>query len=147
MARPERFELPTTWFEARCSIQLSYGRGAGIVAVEATFGRPPWLRPVLSSGCAPMAKKFYVVWRGVKTGVFDDWPTALALVDGFPGAQYKSFPTLAEAEAAFRRGAPPRIPAGAPTAPRIVRTDHADAVTAFDTVIFCDGACEPNPGN
>jgi hypothetical protein len=25
-ARPERFELPTTWFEARCSIQLSYGR-------------------------------------------------------------------------------------------------------------------------
>ena len=24
--RPERFELPTLWFEARCSIQLSYGR-------------------------------------------------------------------------------------------------------------------------
>ena len=27
MARPERLELPTTWFEARDSIQLSYGRG------------------------------------------------------------------------------------------------------------------------
>ena len=27
MARPERFELPTTWFVARYSIQLSYGRG------------------------------------------------------------------------------------------------------------------------
>jgi hypothetical protein len=26
MARPERFELPALWFEARCSIQLSYGR-------------------------------------------------------------------------------------------------------------------------
>ena len=26
MARPERFELPTTWFVARYSIQLSYGR-------------------------------------------------------------------------------------------------------------------------
>ena len=26
MARLERFELPTTWFEARYSIQLSYGR-------------------------------------------------------------------------------------------------------------------------
>jgi ribonuclease HI len=94
-----------------------------------------------------MAKKFYVVWRGVKTGVFADWPTTLALVDGFPGAQYKSFPTLAEAETAFRRGAPPRSPAaGASRAPRVVRPDHADAVTAFDTVIFCDGACEPNPG-
>ena len=26
LARPERFELPTPWFEAKCSIQLSYGR-------------------------------------------------------------------------------------------------------------------------
>jgi hypothetical protein len=26
LARPERLELPTLWFEARCSIQLSYGR-------------------------------------------------------------------------------------------------------------------------
>lgn len=26
MARPERFELPTPWFVAMYSIQLSYGR-------------------------------------------------------------------------------------------------------------------------
>lgn len=26
MVRPERFELPTLWFEAKCSIQLSYRR-------------------------------------------------------------------------------------------------------------------------
>jgi len=94
-----------------------------------------------------MAKKFYVVWRGVKTGVFHDWPTTLALVDGFPGAQYKSFPTLAEADAAFRGGAPARNPGGNTGGkPRVARTDHAEAVAAFDTVIFCDGACEPNPG-
>jgi ribonuclease HI len=93
-----------------------------------------------------MAKKFYVVWRGAKTGVFHDWPTTLAQVDGFPGAQYKSFPTLSEAEGAFRSGAPVRSAAGRSGKPRVVRTDHADAVSAFDTVIFCDGACEPNPG-
>ena len=28
LVRPERFELPTTRFEAECSIQLSYGRVA-----------------------------------------------------------------------------------------------------------------------
>jgi hypothetical protein len=26
VVRPERFELPTPWFEAKYSIQLSYGR-------------------------------------------------------------------------------------------------------------------------
>ena len=30
MARPERFELPTNWFEASYSIQLSYGRGCRV---------------------------------------------------------------------------------------------------------------------
>ena len=29
LARPERFELPTNWFEANYSIQLSYGRVEG----------------------------------------------------------------------------------------------------------------------
>ena len=28
LARPERFELPTSWFVAMRSIQLSYGRAA-----------------------------------------------------------------------------------------------------------------------
>ena len=94
-----------------------------------------------------MAKKFYVVWRGAKTGVFHDWPTTHALVDGFAGAQYKSFPTLAEAEARVsQRRAGAQHSARHAGKPRVVRTDHADAVAAFDTVIFCDGACEPNPG-
>ena len=31
MVRPERFELPTAWFEARNSVQLSYGRNSSSV--------------------------------------------------------------------------------------------------------------------
>lgn len=30
MARPERFELPTSWFVAMRSIQLSYGRSTDL---------------------------------------------------------------------------------------------------------------------
>jgi hypothetical protein len=30
VARPERFELPTPWFVAKYSIQLSYGRAVKI---------------------------------------------------------------------------------------------------------------------
>jgi hypothetical protein len=39
MVRPERFELPTAWFVARYSIQLSYGRLARseIMVMKAFF--------------------------------------------------------------------------------------------------------------
>jgi hypothetical protein len=32
LARPERFELPTPWFVAKYSIQMSYGRVSRIIA-------------------------------------------------------------------------------------------------------------------
>jgi hypothetical protein len=34
MVRPERFELPTSWFVAMRSIQLSYGRSAEVAGGE-----------------------------------------------------------------------------------------------------------------
>jgi len=49
-----------------------------------------------------MAKqKFYVVWEGKEPGVYTTWEACKRVVDGFPGAKYKSFSTLAEAEYAF----------------------------------------------
>ncbi len=46
--------------------------------------------------------KFYVVWKGRKTGVFSSWDECAAQVQGYPDAEYKSFPSLAAAEQAFQ---------------------------------------------
>ena len=51
-------------------------------------------------------QKYYVVWQGKQTGVFTSWAECEAQVKGVEGANYKSFPTRAEAEAALA-GEPP----------------------------------------
>jgi ribonuclease HI len=52
-----------------------------------------------------MAKKnkFYVVWNGRQKGIFDNWDICKKHIEGFDGAQYKSFESLAEAENAFKK--------------------------------------------
>lgn len=46
-------------------------------------------------------KKFYVVWKGKHPGIFESWADCKAQIEGFKGAQYKSFPTFAEAKKAY----------------------------------------------
>ena len=48
-------------------------------------------------------KKYYVVWKGKKKGVFTSWDTCKKQINGFEGAQYKSFIDKAEAEKAFTK--------------------------------------------
>ncbi len=50
-----------------------------------------------------MAKqpKYYVVWHGRETGVFDSWEACKAQTDGFPSPIFKSFNTREAAETAF----------------------------------------------
>jgi ribonuclease HI len=98
-----------------------------------------------------MAQKFYVVWAGRQTGVFTDWATTQRAVIGYAGARFKSFPTRAEAEQAFAEGSGAIIRSetiGAKT-PRARKSESAAKHVAhqFDVSIYCDGACEPNPGN
>ncbi|MBR1771608.1 MAG: ribonuclease H family protein [Lachnospiraceae bacterium] len=45
------------------------------------------------------AKKYYAVKKGTTTGIFEDWASCSQAVTGFPGAVYKGFATLAEAQA------------------------------------------------
>ena len=48
-------------------------------------------------------KKLYVVWSGRKKGIFTSWNVCKKQIDGFEGAQYKSFIDLKEAEIAFSK--------------------------------------------
>jgi ribonuclease HI len=95
-----------------------------------------------------LAKKYYVVWAGRQTGIFTEWSTTQRHVLGFPGARFKSFESRAEAEDAFKTGAPPSAgnPAHRATAPR-VQKPAALSGASEGLQIYCDGACDPNPGH
>jgi len=98
-----------------------------------------------------MAQKFYVVWAGRQTGVFTDWATAQRAVEKYAGARFKSFPTRAEAEQAFAGGGEASIASKMPSGQKARTPDSERAAQhiahQFDVSIYCDGACEPNPGN
>ena len=47
-------------------------------------------------------KKFYVIWKGHKEGIFTSWDVCKKHITDYKGAQYKSFSTKTEAENAFK---------------------------------------------
>ncbi|MEP3837515.1 MAG: ribonuclease H family protein [Algibacter sp.] len=46
-------------------------------------------------------KKYYTVWQGHKTGVFESWNACKKQITDYPGAQYKSFATREAANEAL----------------------------------------------
>ena len=47
-------------------------------------------------------KKFYVIWKGHKEGIFTSWDVCKKNIKDFKGAQYKSFASKDAAEKAFK---------------------------------------------
>ncbi|WP_204344616.1 viroplasmin family protein [Psychroserpens algicola] len=47
-------------------------------------------------------KKYYTVWKGHHTGVFESWEDCKAQIKDFQGAQYKSFATFDAAKKALK---------------------------------------------
>ena len=48
--------------------------------------------------------KYYVVWKGRKTGIFTSWEACQAQVSGFPEAKYKAFASRESAQRALAEG-------------------------------------------
>jgi len=88
-------------------------------------------------------QKYYVVWVGRETGIFNDWPTTQKLVSGFPKSRFKSYTTRGEAEVALRAG--PGESAKRKPGTRTLKPSF-ELDRQFDLHIFCDGGCDPNPG-
>lgn len=87
-----------------------------------------------------MAKKFYAVKRGRKTGLFTVWAECAAQVKGFQGAVYKGFMTEEEARA-WLGGADVRAEQSRAAA-EMAEPPAPDA----DYIIHTDGSCLRNPG-
>ena len=51
---------------------------------------------------AKKKKKYYTVWKGHHTGVFESWDDCKAQIKDFKGAQYKSFATFDAAKKALQ---------------------------------------------
>ena len=87
-----------------------------------------------------MAKKFYAVKRGRKTGLFTVWAECAAQGKGFKGAVYKGFMTEEEARA-WLGGADART-----EQPRAAATTTEPSAPDADYIIHTDGSCLRNPG-
>lgn len=49
-----------------------------------------------------MKKKYYVVWKGKKQGIYDSWAACQEQVSGVADAKFKSFESLQEAQRAYQ---------------------------------------------
>lgn len=113
-----------------------------------------------------MTKKHYVVWKGIKPGIYDSWPAAKSQTDGRADAQFMGFPTKEEAELAYKstytKALMQRSLTKTPNNSVYTTTKSSTAITKpstktatnysvntldiADLNIYCDGACSPNPG-
>lgn len=91
--------------------------------------------------------KWYVVWEGRATGVFNSWEECQESTQGFPGARFKSFNSQQEAIEAFRNDdeddrAVIRAIAHGPKQ----KVNYAAIPEIIPGSIAVDGACSGNPG-
>lgn len=92
-------------------------------------------------------KKFYVVWNGFATGVFDSWEECQLQTKGYPDAKFKAFDSQEAAVAAYRGD-----PAEQIELLRSIVTHKPAPVdyTQFPEIrldsLAVDAACSHNPG-
>lgn len=96
---------------------------------------------------AKARSKYYVVWKGLNPGVYDNWAECKMQIDGQEGAKYKSFESREEAVAALEKG----FAAYIKTAPFPKSQTAKDAARPVgkpvEHSLSVDAACSGNPGD
>lgn len=86
-------------------------------------------------------EKYYIVWEGVKPGVYNHWDECKAQVIGYPKARYKSYKGISEEEAN-------RIYLGGPEEPapkaKVSTTINREGI--IPNAIAVDASTRHNPG-
>ncbi|MFK7904067.1 MAG: viroplasmin family protein [Chitinophagales bacterium] len=95
---------------------------------------------------AKSKKKYYVVWEGNETGIFDTWADCQVQIKGFAGARYKSFKSKELAEEAYYGNSSDYIG-------KNVKNDTSLSAEELRLIgkpilesIAVDAACSGNPG-
>ncbi len=94
-----------------------------------------------------MAKgKFYVVWKGLNPGIYDNWEEAKMQIEGQDGAKYKSFLTREEAVNAFEEGYALYLKKRPATDYSVEPVGDAQGRPIRESLAV-DAACSGNPGD
>ncbi len=91
--------------------------------------------------------KYYVVWKGRKTGIFTTWAECKQQVDKFADAKYKSFKTKAQAQSAFNSSPPNYYSSKSKSkANKSVTITTPSNGQIIEQSISVDASCLGNPG-
>ncbi|HPK09366.1 MAG TPA: ribonuclease H family protein [Saprospiraceae bacterium] len=90
-------------------------------------------------------KKYYVVWKGLKPGIYETWEETKLQILNYEGAKYKSFENLNEAEIAFSRNYTEYITTNS-TLKKENKNLSKPEREMLENSISVDAACAGNPG-
>ncbi|PKP27247.1 MAG: ribonuclease H [Bacteroidetes bacterium HGW-Bacteroidetes-22] len=92
-------------------------------------------------------KKYYVVWEGIRPGIYDSWEACRRQVDGIEGARYKSFDTFEQATKAMMSDYRNYIGKNAVNAKPKVIFQFNTPGQPVAPALCVDAACSGNPGD
>ncbi|MDE6090307.1 MAG: ribonuclease H family protein [Duncaniella sp.] len=92
-------------------------------------------------------RKFYVVWNGHATGVFDSWEECQLQIKGYPNAKFKSFDSQEAAVAAYRGDPAEQLELLQAIAKGPAVKVNYEAIPEIKLdALAVDAACSKNPG-